>query len=649
MMSKPADDPARKWKFTVLARTNPFEILDDDVLERLAEEVSVKEYPANDYLFRQGDPSHGILYVIASGLAEIVVTNGRGTETVIALKRAYDFLGESVVLSSLRYPASVRAKDALACCAVPKKAVERLMYDYPDFSSFFNALLAERIRMIYEAVAAEQNLRETAAGEADSAFFRRRVSEIMAHPVIACRVDDAVTEASRILVEKNINAIVVLDPDNRPRGILTEKNLVNHLIARQRYPVESCRVEQVMRSDLSEIAPNAFIGQALVAMIRGNTRHLVVMERNEPVGVVSMFDLAKIRSPGNLLLTRDIESQPDIRGLRLVSREIRTILRAMVAENAPVPEIFDVMSELKERMTRRVIQLSEEMMRRDGWGPPPVAYCWLNLGEDARYEQTFAEIQCNALVYGDLDTASDTTLEALTARYFRQFSVHVQNGLAVCGLGWPEEGAEDAWRHTISGWRSLIGEWATNPTAEKRSNFFTLLDIHPVWGEAGLADALREIFFDRFQAFTSHLRAETDAAEDPDTPVQFLGTFDTETDGPHANQMNLKSAAIEPMVHGVRLLAARFRVAEPSTLGRIEHLEKAGELSKAEADRLRAAFETVTAIAIRENLRKIDEGAAPDYYVDPYSLRRRERIALKDALNTSAALQAMVREALAGD
>ena len=111
-----------------------------------------------------------------------------------------------------------------------------------------------------------------------------------------------------------------------------EKSLVKHLIAGQMYPVETCRVENIMFSNLMEIRPQAFIGQALVAMMRSKTEHLIVMERGELVGTLSMIDLIKTQSTGTLLLAKDIESQPDLRGLTLIAREIRDILVAMVGE-----------------------------------------------------------------------------------------------------------------------------------------------------------------------------------------------------------------------------------------------------------------------------------------------------------------------------
>ena len=105
----------------VLIKTNPFEILDSDILETLSAKMTVKAFEPNTYVFKQEDPSRDALFIIASGLVELTVTDDRGMETVVGLKRAYDFFGETVVLSRERYPASARVKKKLTCGLIYRK------------------------------------------------------------------------------------------------------------------------------------------------------------------------------------------------------------------------------------------------------------------------------------------------------------------------------------------------------------------------------------------------------------------------------------------------------------------------------------------------------------------------------------------------
>ena len=438
---------------TVLKRTDPFEILEADVLKQLSKKTGVKAYSPNSYVFRQGEQSLDRLFIIASGLVEITVTNDRGLESVVGLRRAYDFLGETVILSQQRYPGSARAKEGLVCLVITRKQFEKLIYEHPEFSSFFNALLAERMRLLYEEIVAQKSYE--AYSSAESPLFGKRVSEIMSYPVVTCSMSDPVSAISKIMSEKDISAVIALDSEQKPRGIITESSLVKHLIAQQLYPISTCRVEQIVNSHLVTVGPESFIGQALVSMIRNKTRYLIVMERGKLVGIIAMVDLIKLRSTGQMLLTHSIESQQSIQGLSVISREVDHILGEMVAEKAALGEILDVMSELHERLTQRVMELSEERMKREGWGAAPVDYCWINLGSAARYEQTLRTDQDNAILYADPEPEMRATVDA----YFRKFAEIVVEGLADCGFArCPQHISPmyDPWRKSQRQWLQWV-------------------------------------------------------------------------------------------------------------------------------------------------------------------------------------------------
>ncbi|OQY55086.1 MAG: hypothetical protein B6245_20345 [Desulfobacteraceae bacterium 4572_88] len=626
----------------VLIRTDPFEMLEPEVLKKVAGQVETREYAENTYVFKQGYPSLDCLFIIASGLVEILVSNDRGVETVVGLRRACDFFGETTVLSQQQYPASARVKEKLVCCLIRRKDLESLIYNYPEFTGFFNALLAERMRMLYEEIVAEQSYE--AYSHTESPLFRKRVSEVMSSPVVTCRTTDKVTEVSKIMDERDISAVVVLDREKKPRGILTEKNIVKYLIANQMYPVSQCSAEKIMNSNLVHIGPEFFLGQALVAMIRSKTKHLIVMERARLVGIITMVDLIRTRSTGNLLLTQDIESQNNLQGLCHVSNEVDSILNALIAEKASVSEIFDVMSELHERMSRRIIQLSEEKMRIMGWGPPPVDYCWINMGSAARYEQTLRTDQDNAIIYDD---PGKDQAEAVD-EYFRKLAEFVVEGHSECGFAKCKGdvmASNPKWRRSLSEWIAAIKNWTKSYDPEDTRILTILLDYRPIWGNMSLADQFwKEIFNSFRESLTaSHMMTKDDLQYR--LPINFLGTFITEKSGPHKNEIDLKKSGAAHIVNGVRIFAIKNQISEPSTFGRLKQLTEAGAISSEDAELFGASFETLMMFRIRENMKKAKQGKDPDNYVDPYSLRKRERMILKDALSGVSQLQKLINKA----
>ena len=620
---------------TVLKRTDPFEILEADVLKQLSKNTGVRSYSPNSYVFRQGEQSLDRLFVIASGLVEITVTNDRGLESVVGLRRAYDYLGETVILSQQRYPGSARAKEGLVCLVITRKQFEKLIYEHPEFSSFFNALLAERMRLLYEEIVAQKSYEAYSGTETG---IGKRVSEIMSYPVVTCSMSDSVSDISRVMSEKDISAVIALDTEQKPRGIITESSLVKHLIAQQLYPISTCRVGQIVNSHLVTVGPESFIGQALVSMIRNKTRYLIVMERGKLVGIVAMVDLIKLRSTGQMLMAHTMESQQSIQGLSVISRELDHILGDMVAEKAALGEILDVMSELHERLTQRVMELSEERMKHEGWGPAPVDYCWINLGSAARYEQTLRTDQDSAILYADPEPEMRSTVDA----YFEQFAQIAVEGLQACGFaGCPENisPVQDQWRRSQSEWLRWVKKWGKSFLPQDSRMVAILLDLRPVWGNKSLSSRFVDSLFSVFRQSLQVRR--NPSGDEPFQPVSvvFPGTIVTETSGIHKDEINLKSAGIQHLVSGIRILAAGRGIKEPSTLGRLEQLADAGAISPEELSLYRTSFETLMILTLSENLKKIGQGRPPDNYLDPYALRKRERLLLKEALSGVTQLQ----------
>ena len=72
-------------------------------------------------------------------------------------------------------------------------------------------------------------------------------------------------------------------------GIVTERDLLKAVAANQR--VDDTTVEQVMTRDVISGEPGWDILRAVKTMNGRGFRHLLVMEMDEPVGIVSLRDL----------------------------------------------------------------------------------------------------------------------------------------------------------------------------------------------------------------------------------------------------------------------------------------------------------------------------------------------------------------------
>jgi CBS domain-containing protein len=104
-------------------------------------------------------------------------------------------------------------------------------------------------------------------------------------------------EASRLMSARRVGAAVVIDPEHSGVGILTERDILDSLGAGQNPDTET--VGQHRTDDLVVAAPDWTLEQAAHAMVRGNFRHLIVIDGGEVTGLLSMRDIVRSWTPAD--------------------------------------------------------------------------------------------------------------------------------------------------------------------------------------------------------------------------------------------------------------------------------------------------------------------------------------------------------------
>jgi CBS domain-containing protein len=98
-------------------------------------------------------------------------------------------------------------------------------------------------------------------------------------------------EASRLMADRHVGAAVVMDPDGNGPGIITERDILVSVGAGQDPDSES--VADHLTSDVVFAAPDWSLEEAAAAMVRGGFRHLIVLERGETIGILSVRDVVR--------------------------------------------------------------------------------------------------------------------------------------------------------------------------------------------------------------------------------------------------------------------------------------------------------------------------------------------------------------------
>ncbi len=105
---------------------------------------------------------------------------------------------------------------------------------------------------------------------------------------------EPISGVTRILGERNIGAVLVMDGSAKPLGILSERDIVRAL-AQHGTAALDLVASALMTKVLWTISPDADIAEAMRIMTDHRVRHLPVVEDEVLVGVVSIGDVVKAR------------------------------------------------------------------------------------------------------------------------------------------------------------------------------------------------------------------------------------------------------------------------------------------------------------------------------------------------------------------
>jgi CBS domain-containing protein len=118
-----------------------------------------------------------------------------------------------------------------------------------------------------------------------------RVRDGMSKVVLTVGPGHSLRDAARAMKERNTGAAVVIDPDQPGPGIITERDLLLSLGDGQDPDQE--RVGDHLSAHLTFASPEWSLERAAEAMVKGNFRHLVVVDGSEMIGIVSMRDIVR--------------------------------------------------------------------------------------------------------------------------------------------------------------------------------------------------------------------------------------------------------------------------------------------------------------------------------------------------------------------
>lgn len=623
-----------------LRDVEPFNRLPDEAFAAFEQADTVKKYPAHVHIFNQHDPPTGYLYVIKTGLVEIVALTPGGVEMVVDYRKEGSFFGGTPIFTEQPYTAGARTVRETECYLIPKELLLQTAARYPHITEYFTRTIFSRIRSLYSEMVNDHAKQTLTRMEAYP--FKKRLSEIMTSPAEDCLPATPVREIARQFTLKNVGAILVKNGQNKVIGIITEHDLVSKVLSRNLCGIARVTAADVMTPDPLTMSPDAFMYEATSFMMGHKIRNVPIVDQGELTGLVTLQDLLRFRCQKSMLLVGRIKEAQTLECLMLIRREIDKVAKALMSEVRSHFETVEILSYIHHCILQRCFEIVLDEMKQQGKTPPDIRFSLFIMGSGGRREMLLLPDQDNGIIYENFPDSMQEEVDA----FFIPFAERLVDAFA--RVGYPKCNGEvmvnnPLWRGRLKEWQARVSDWFNVPEPKKVMYSTIFFDFMPLAGDPLLCQDLRIIVHEELRRSPGFLYflLENDLKNKP--PIGFLGRFVVEKEGEHKGELSLKQAGSIFIVDCIRMFLLEKGIDATTTVERMDELVKLDVLNQDTAEHLKAALEAFTFLRLRRELELIDQGREPSHYIDPYTLTKNEQEILKEAFRVAGKLQDSAR------
>ena len=618
----------------------PFDTLGTNELTQLISRMEMVYFPRGERIKSKGEGSFQHLYIIQKGSARISLVDDEGEDLLVDVRGEGDYFGATSLLQDKPAMFDITAQQDLICLMLPAEDVRQLAGKYPVFKRYFSFSLARTIKAVRQTADFQRPQPIGQSAISLEVFLSgKQVADIMHRDILTCAPNTSVQAAAKMMARRRVSSIVVTGNGLYPLGIMTDNDLRTKVLAAGLSP--EVAVAGIMTQPVHTVSPAADAFDALLTMSRNGVSLLVVVEGDHMVGIISEHDLQMEAGSSPLQVIDEIRRTTSLDSLIGMRNKIDSVLEMMLRQGGPVKQLVALVTELNDRLTIRMLELVEEEMEGEGFGPPPVPYGWLSFGSEGRREQTLHTDQDNALFFAPGPDCN----EAEGKQWFLQFARRVvgylvRSGLPECPGGIMASNPE--WCQPEDVWLDKFLSWIRDPSPEPLLMAAIFFDFRPIYAGTNFPYLLEDQLLKTIRKSGLFMRYMAKNALINRPPLSLLKRFVVEKSGEHKNMFDLKQRGLRPVVDAVRVLSLSQGIKTQNTLDRLAEINRIGILDNAFYADLREAYEFLIYLQISRHLDALAQGEEPDNFIEPASLNGLQRKMLKESFAVVRGLQEII-------
>jgi|TARA_B110000971_G_scaffold111376_1_gene114083 CBS domain-containing protein len=579
----------------------PFNLLDEDEYTLLQDSLDIGYYQAGEVIINTGDVPEGLYIILKGCVSELDVQSAdkRHGHTFVHYTNDEYFGAWSALRGSSIH--DFVADEETICYILPTKILLDLIYRNAHFGDFFNKNLSLQNELL-EQKNDSLNMTEFMLARIDSSCMR----EASLLPNGA-----SLEEATRFLHDQQVDCALV--QRGKRYGMVTGTDLLNAIVL-DKLPVTT-DVQVIANYRLITVESGDYLFNALILMTLHQIERVVVMQSSELHGIIDLADTLSYFSSHSHVVGLRIERATSINELKAAAGDMGNLIRSLYSQGVKVRFAMDLLAALNKRLMSKLFNLvvPESVL-------PHV--CLVVMGSEGRGEQIVRIDQDNGLIMRD---SLDWPECQQTMEYYTQTLVD---------LGYPKCPGQvmvnnPFWVQPISVWTQRMRDWVTKADSDSLLNLAISIDAYPVAGNKALFKTSRNWLLRELQQQQRFLSSFAEVALVFETPLNFLGGIRDRAAG-----IDVKKGGIFPIVHGVRVLAMQYQVAETNTYKRIESLVKLGVLPQGLGSELMESFTILQWFRLSHHLYQQEQNCSVEELDNQVNLGALDRLE-KDLLRQS--------------
>jgi signal-transduction protein with cAMP-binding, CBS, and nucleotidyltransferase domain len=111
-------------------------------------------------------------------------------------------------------------------------------------------------------------------------------------PIVIAKDSESIFTISTLMKDKEVSSIIIIDQDDKPVGIITERDLVRRVVADGKDPKDT-QATEIKSSPLITVDADDYLFDAVKIMEKNNIRRLPVVKDDAIVGFVTIKDIIR--------------------------------------------------------------------------------------------------------------------------------------------------------------------------------------------------------------------------------------------------------------------------------------------------------------------------------------------------------------------